>query len=83
MAFLGATGRSIFSIIKTGLIANSQKVVYLASGTYEVGSTINLRTNTILMGNAADVGQYRTTAPQIDISLTCHGASCDQSCCRV
>jgi hypothetical protein len=83
MAFLGAAGRSVFSSIKIGLITNSQKVVYLASGTYEVKSTINLRTNTILMGNAADVSQYFIIPSQTDTSLTCHGASCDQSCCRV
>ncbi|KAH7251411.1 pectin lyase fold/virulence factor [Fusarium tricinctum] len=35
-------------------LSSEPRVVYLASGTYEVKSTINLRTNTILMGNAAD-----------------------------
>jgi hypothetical protein len=41
--------------VKQLLIANKPQVVYLAPGTYEVGSTINLRTDTILMGDATDV----------------------------
>ncbi|KAK5991277.1 Glucan endo-1,3-beta-glucosidase BGN13.1 [Cladobotryum mycophilum] len=35
-------------------LASQPRVVYLPPGTYEVGSTINMRTDTILMGDASN-----------------------------
>ncbi|KAL4724576.1 hypothetical protein ACLX1H_008017 [Fusarium chlamydosporum] len=52
-------GKAIQDAIDSGdrhkqWLSSEPRVVYLPSGTYEVESTINLRTDTILVGNAAD-----------------------------
>ncbi|KAL6918495.1 hypothetical protein FSST1_009990 [Fusarium sambucinum] len=67
-------GKSIQDAIDSGnrhkmWLASEPRVVYLPPGTYEVDSTITLRTDTILMGNPADPPVIKPAAGFKDMFL--------------
>ncbi|GKU22616.1 unnamed protein product [Fusarium langsethiae] len=67
-------GKAIQDAIDSGdrhsqWLASEPRVVYLPPGTYEVESTITLRTDTILMGNPADPPIIKPSAGFKDIFL--------------
>lgn len=54
-------------------LTRRDQVVYIPPGTYEISKTINLRTDTILMGDATDVRRHRLSKLEPMEILANHG----------